>query len=125
MVIGIVAVLVTALVSPTLAGAQDEALEETEIGVTDTTITVTVIAAIEVPGFPGLFQGSHDGVDGWAAYVNNSCKPKNTCLAGREVVVKHVDSKLGAEPAQAGFRQACQDSFADHRHRCPLERGLR
>lgn len=112
-VLATIAVLVTALVAP-IAGAQsgDAPLEATDIGVTEDTITVTVIAAIEVPGFPGLFQGSHDGVDGWAKYVNNSCKPKNTCVAGREIVVKHVDSKLGAEPAQAGFRQACQDSFA-------------
>jgi hypothetical protein len=113
MVIGIVAVLCAALVTPGIAGAQgDEALEATEIGVTDTTITVTVVAAIEVPGFPGLFQGSHDGVDGWAEYVNNSCKPKNTCVAGREIVVKHVDAKLSGDAARAAFRQACQDSFA-------------
>ena len=112
-VIATVAVLVTALVAP-IAGAQggDEPLEASDIGVTKDTITLTVIAAIEVPGFPGLFQGSHDGVDVWAKYINNSCKPKNTCVAGREIVVKHIDSKLGAEPAQAGFRQACQDSFA-------------
>jgi hypothetical protein len=113
MVVGIVAVLVAALMSPTLAGAQgDEALEATDIGVTETTITVTVIAAIEVPGFPGLFQGNHDGVDGWAQYINNSCKPKNTCVAGREIVVKHADPKLSGDAARAAFRQACQDSFA-------------
>ncbi|MEX2268242.1 MAG: ABC transporter substrate-binding protein [Acidimicrobiia bacterium] len=109
----VVALFAAALIVPS-AGAQGggDALEATDIGVTEDTITVTVVAAIEVPGFPGLFQGSHDGVDGWAKYINNSCKPKNTCVAGREIVVKHVDSKLGAEPAQAGFRQACQDSFA-------------
>ena len=85
MVIGIVAVLCAALVAPATAGAQGGgALEATEIGVTETTITVTVVAAIEVPGFPGLFQGNHDGVDAWAEYINNSCKPKNTCVAGRE-----------------------------------------
>jgi len=93
------------------AGAQD-ALEATENGVTEDTITVTVVAAIEVPGFPGLFQGNHDGVDAWADYINNSCKPKNTCLAGRKVEVKHFDSKLSGDEARAAFRQACEDSFA-------------
>jgi len=113
MVVGIVAVLVGALVSPTLAGAHgDEALEATDIGVTETTITVTVVAAIEIPGFPGLFQGVHDGVDAWAEYINNSCKPANTCVAGREIVVKHADPKLSGDAARAAFRQACSDSFA-------------
>src|SRR5687768_168157 len=93
------------------AGAQD-ALEATENGVTEDTITITVVAAIEVPGFPGLFQGNHDGVDAWADYINNSCKPKNTCLAGRKVEVKHFDSKLSGDEARAAFRQACEDSFA-------------
>jgi len=115
MVVATVAVLVTALVAP-LAAAQSgggaAALEATENGVTATEITVTVVAAIEVPGFPGLFQGNHDGVDGWAEYINNSCKPKNTCVAGREIVVNHFDAKLSGDAARAAFRQACQDSFA-------------
>ena len=106
-----VAAVVAAVLAAPGAGAQD-ALQATEKGVTADTITITVVAAIEVPGFPGLFQGNHDGVDAWADYVNNSCKPKNTCLAGRKVVVKHVDSKLSGDEARAGFRQACEDSFA-------------
>ncbi len=112
-VLATIAVLVTALIAP-VAGAQggDAPLEATEVGVTADTITVTVVAAIEVPGFPGLFQGNHNGVDAWAEYINNSCKPKNTCVAGREIVVKHVDSKLSGDAARAAFRQACQDSFA-------------
>ncbi len=112
-VIATAAVLVMALVAP-IAGAQsgDAPLEASEIGVTEDTITITVVAAIEVPGFPGLFQGSHNGVDGWAEYINNSCKPKNTCVAGREIVVEHVDSKLSGDAARAAFREACQSSFA-------------
>jgi hypothetical protein len=93
------------------AGAQD-ALEATENGVTEDTITVTVIAAVDIPGVPGLFQGSHDGVDAWADYINGSCKPKNTCVAGRKIEVKHFDPKLSGDEARAAFRQACDDSFA-------------
>jgi hypothetical protein len=113
MVVGIVAVLISALAAP-IAGAQSGGgkPKSSENGVTDTTITVTVVAAIEVPGFPGLFQGSHDGVDSWADYINNSCKPKNTCVAGRKIEVKHFDSKLSGDEARAAFRQACSDSFA-------------
>jgi hypothetical protein len=108
--LAVAAAVAAVLVAPG-AGAQD-GLEATENGVTEDTITVTVVAAIEVPGFPGLFQGNHDGVDAWADYVNNSCKPKNTCLAGRKVEVKHFDSKLSGDEARAAFRQACEDSLA-------------
>jgi len=112
-VIAVIAVAITALLAPT-AGAQGgkAALKSTDVGVTATTITITVVAAIDVPGFPGLFQGMHNGIDGWAKYVNNSCKPKNTCVAGRKIVVNHVDPKLSGDTARAGFRQACADSFA-------------
>jgi len=98
----------------TTAGAQrvKAPLTSSENGVTATTITVTVVAAIDVPGFPGLFQGSHNGVDGWAKYINDSCNPKNTCVAGRKIVVKHVDAKLSGDAARAAFKNACQDSFA-------------
>ena len=107
----IVAVVCAALIAPG-AGAQDAPLEASEFGVTEDTITITVVAAIDVPGFPGLFQGNHDGVDAWADYINNSCKPKNTCVAGRKIEVKHFDSKLSGDEARAAFRQACEDSFA-------------
>ena len=98
----------------TTAGAQraKAPLTSSDNGVTATTITVTTVAAVDVPGFSGLFQGNHNGVDGWAKYINNSCKPKNTCVAGRKIVVKHVDAKLSGDAARAAFKNACQDSFA-------------
>ncbi len=96
-VVAVAALVMAALVAPSTAVAQGSKPKSTEKGVTDTTITVTVVAAIDVPGFPGLFQGNHDGVDAWADYINNSCKPKNTCVAGRKIVVKHVDSKLSGD----------------------------
>ena len=99
-------VATASLVGVASAG-QNAKLEATEQGVTADTITVTVVAAIEVPGFPGLFQGNHDGVDAWADYVND-----HGGLAGRKVVVKHFDSKLNGDDARAAFRQACEDSFA-------------
>jgi len=106
--IALAVTLATALMAP-LASAQGggDALEATEKGVTADTITVTVVAAIDVPGFPGLFQGSHNGVDAWAEFMND-----NGGLAGRDIEVKHVDPKLSGDEARAGFRQACEDSFA-------------
>jgi hypothetical protein len=100
--------MAAALVAAPGVGAQDEALEASEKGVTEDTITVTVIAAIDVPGFPGLFQGMHDGVDAWADYMNET----QDGLAGREIEVKHFDPKLSGDEARAAFRQACEDSFA-------------
>lgn len=106
----LVTTMCLALASVTaVAGAQggDEPLEATEKGVTEDTITVTVVAAIDVPGFPGLFQGSHNGVDAWADFVND-----NGGIAGRDIEVKHFDPKLSGDEARAAFRTACEDSFA-------------
>jgi hypothetical protein len=110
--IAAVIALVGGLIAPLSAQAQGAAPPSSEKGVTDTEITVTVVASVDNGVFPGLFQGNHDGVDAWADFINNSCKPKNTCVAGRKIVVKHVDSKLSGDEARAGFRQACDDSFA-------------
>jgi hypothetical protein len=80
--------------------------KSTEVGVTATTITVTVMADIGSPLSPGLFQGSIDAVKAWAAYVN-----ANGGLACRHVVVKTVDSKLNADEAKNGITTACKDSL--------------
>ena len=58
-------------------------LQSTEVGVSPTTITVTVVADTGSPLRPGLFQGSVDGVKAWAQYIN-----ANGGLACRQVVVQ-------------------------------------
>lgn len=91
-----------------VAGAQGgDALEATEKGVTEDTIKISVVAAIDVPGFPGLFQGNHNGVDAWAEWING-----RGGLAGRQVEVEHFDPKLSGDEARAAFRTACEESFA-------------
>ena len=103
-----VAALAAAGLSVTAAGAQeDEPLEATDKGVTADTITVTVVAAVDVPGAQGLFQGVVDGVEAWAEYTND-----NGGLAGRDIEVKFVDSRLSGDEARNAFIQACEDSFA-------------
>src|SRR5688572_9000547 len=67
------------------AGAQeDEAPQATEIGVTEDTITITVIADVENAARPGLFKGSADGVMAAAEYINE----EEGGLAGRQIEVK-------------------------------------
>jgi ABC-type branched-subunit amino acid transport system substrate-binding protein len=95
--------------SPT-TGANDackgKTLTATETGVSASTITVTVMADVGSPLSPGLFQGSMDGVNAWAKYVN-----ANGGLACRQVVVKEVDSKLSPDEAKNGIVSACGNSL--------------
>ena len=79
-----------------------------DIGIDANTITITVPAAIDVPGSAGLFQGSITGVKAWADYENAA----NHGLAGRKIVVNSVDTKLGSELATTAFIQGCSNSFA-------------
>jgi len=96
-------------VSATGAGAQSSSKEKptaTDIGITAKEIRVAVIADVETPLAPGLFQGSVYGVQGWAKYVN-----KKGGLAGRKVVVDFIDSKLSASDTRNAFIKACQEDF--------------
>lgn len=81
-------------------------LQSTEVGVTPTSITVTVLADVGSPLSPGLFQGSIDAAKAWAAYVN-----ANGGLACRHVVVATADSKLSADEAKNGVTTACGNSL--------------
>jgi hypothetical protein len=96
--------------STTLKGATacaGKTLQSTEVGVTPTTITVTVMADVGSPLSPGLFQDSVDGVKAWAAYVN-----ANGGLACRRVIVDVIDSKLSADEAKNGLTTACARSLS-------------
>jgi Periplasmic binding protein len=82
-------------------------LKSTEVGVTPTTITVTVVADV-VNGFrPGLFKGSWDGVKAWGDYMNSQGG-----LACRKVVVNEADSKLASADANNAVAAACGNSVA-------------
>jgi hypothetical protein len=86
---------------------QSADLTAPERGVSDSTITVTVVADTGSPIKPGLFKGSVDGLKAWAAYVND-----NGGLACRRVVVKDADSRLSPDEARNAVLNACRDSFA-------------
>ncbi len=82
---------VTAPNAPTTTAdkCKSEALTATEIGVTATDITVTVMADVGSPLRPGLFQGNVDALNAYAKYVN-----ANGGIGCRQVKVKTWDSKL-------------------------------
>ena len=92
----------------TVAGAQsDEKPTATEVGVTGKQIRIAVIADVDNPAIPGLFQGSVDGVRGFAKYIN-----ANGGLAGRKVVVDFIDSHLSGDEARNAITEACENDFA-------------
>src|SRR5439155_4510880 len=95
----------------TAAAASDkcksEPLKATEVGVSESTITVEVMADIGSPLAPGLFQGNVDALNAYAKYVN-----ANGGIACRKLVVKTWDSKLNADESKNGQIDACENAFA-------------
>jgi Periplasmic binding protein len=83
------------------------ALTSPEVGVTDKTITISVIADVQNGFRPGLFKGSWDAVKGWADYMN-----ANGGLACRQIVVKQVDSHLTADDSKAAVASGCSNSLS-------------
>jgi Periplasmic binding protein len=95
---------------PTAAAARPQQQQPAggEIGVTADTIRIAVIADVDNAARPGLFQGSVDGVNAFAKFVN-----ANGGLAGgRKVQVDFIDSKLSADEARNALVRACQQDFA-------------
>jgi hypothetical protein len=79
-----------------------------EIAVTADTIRIAVIADVDNPARPGLFQGSVNGVRAFAKFVNDH----GGLAGGRKVQVDFIDSKLSSDEARNALVQACQDDFA-------------
>ncbi len=107
-----VAVGVGWAVLPGAAGAapaqnQPGGSPNSEIGVTADTIRIAVIADVDNPARPGVFQGIVNGVQAFAKYINGHGK-----LAGRNVQVDFIDSHLSADEARNAVIRACQEDFA-------------
>ena len=104
----LVAVLVVcANIATAPARAGKQATKATEIGVTADEIRVAVVADVENPLAPGLFEGAVDAAKGFERYMN-----ANGGLAGRKLVVDFIDSKLSADEARNAVIEACQEDFA-------------
>ena len=78
-----------------------------DVGLTSSEIRVGVIADVNTPVAPGLFQKNVNVVKAWAALVN-----ADGGLAGRKVVVDFCDGKLDANATTNCVIQACQNDFA-------------
>lgn len=78
-----------------------------EIGISKSQIRIGVMADVENPFQPGLFEGSVVGIKAFAKYIN-----KNGGIAGRKLVVDFYDSKLTADASRNGIVQACAKDFA-------------
>ena len=99
-------------VLPAAAGAEPRQNQpggspDSDIGVTADTIRIAVIADVDNPARPGLFQGIVNGVQAFAKYINGHGK-----LAGRNVEVDFIDSHLSADEARNAVIRACQEDFA-------------
>jgi len=94
----------------TAAQSGDDKPSATEIGVTPTEIKIAVMADVDNPFAPGLFQGVVDGVRGAAKYINS--KAGGGGIAGRKLKVDFVDSKLNPNEARNGVITACQNDLA-------------
>jgi len=82
----------------------------TEIGVSATEIHIAVVADVDNPIIPGLFQGAVDGVRGAADYLNS--KAGGGGIAGRKLVVDFIDSKLNGNATRNATIVACGQDLA-------------
>jgi len=96
-----------ATVGTVSASAQSDANKATEVGVTPTEIRIAVVADVDNPFAPGLFQSAVDAVNGAAKYIN-----ANGGIAGRKVKVDFIDSHLNGNETRNAIITACQQDFA-------------
>jgi ABC-type branched-subunit amino acid transport system substrate-binding protein len=82
-------------------------LEATEIGVTEDTITIQVMADTGSPLAPGLFQGNVDAVKAFEKYIND-----NGGIGCRKLKVESWDSKLTPDESKNGQINACNTALA-------------
>lgn len=85
----------------------DTPLQSSEVGVSPTTITISVVADVQNGFRPGLFKGSWDGVKAWGDWINSQGG-----LACRKIVVKQLDSKLSPTDSANAIAAACGNSIA-------------
>ncbi len=106
----VAAVTLTAPVAASGASDSSEKPTATEIGVSANEIRIAIIADVDNPIVPGVFQGSVDGVRGAARYLNS--KAGGGGVAGRKLVVDFIDAKLNANAARNATITACGRDLA-------------
>ena len=101
--LGAVCALALSAIVPAAATAQ----QGNEIGVTDDTIRIAVIADVDNAARPGLFEPTVDGVRAAAKHIN-----ENGGIGGRQVQVDFLDSRLSPDEARTALIKACEEDFA-------------
>ena len=96
-----------ALVDAGAASAADARGGATDVGITKDAIRIAVVADVDNPFKPGLFQGAVDGVNAAVKYVNGAGG-----IAGRKLKVDFIDSKLNASETRNAIITACDQDFA-------------
>ena len=105
--ISVVTVIAVIGATFTVAGAQSAKAKSGDVGLTAKEMRLAVIADVDTPLAPGLFQASVDAMKAWAKVVN-----KDGGLAGRKVVIDFIDSKLNPNETRNATIKACTDDFA-------------
>src|SRR3954466_13982213 len=110
----VVCLVLVALAVPAIGTASAQSSSDkpkaTEVGVTASEIDIAVIAAVDNPFAPGLFQGAVDGVKAGAAYLNS--KDGGGGLGGRQGQGDFYDSKLNGNESRNATIQGCQNAYA-------------
>jgi len=78
-----------------------------DVGVSGNTIRIAVVADVDNPLKPGLFQGALNGVNAAVKAIN-----KSGGVAGRKVQVDFIDSKLNPTTTRNALITACTNDFA-------------
>jgi ABC-type branched-subunit amino acid transport system substrate-binding protein len=94
-------------VRPLAAGAGATKPVATEVGVSAHTIRIALIADVDTPLSPGLFQSSVDSVRGAVKMIN-----ADGGVAGRQLQVDFIDSKLNANASRNALITACSQDLA-------------
>jgi ABC-type branched-subunit amino acid transport system substrate-binding protein len=93
--------------APSSSAAPTGTVPANDVGITATTIKVGVIADVNNPLVPGLFQVSVNAMNEWAKEVNAAGG-----IDGRQVAVDFCDSKLDPNATANCVIKACQNDFA-------------
>ena len=101
--------VVVGLIGSTIppAGAQGAKPKADDVGITENEIRLAVIADVDTPVQPGLFQKSVDAMNAWAKTVN-----KAGGIVGRKIVIDFIDSKLSPNETRNAIIKACANDFA-------------
>jgi ABC-type branched-subunit amino acid transport system substrate-binding protein len=103
---GLVVIVAAFGLTTVVASAQTKP-KAADVGITDSQIRLAVIADVDTPVQPGLFQKSVDAMRAWAKVVN-----KSGGIAGRQVAIDFIDSKLNPNETRNAVISACANDFA-------------